>query len=428
MSVAVPCCVKCDGSAEELEPTFKDGDRWFGSRRFLHQLGPADQPVIFEPCVPRVEIKKDTCKIVVTLSNHGADRTAFDAVSSHPRESVRRWLQARANIRVFDFCGSPSCRPSKDEVSIQIIVRVAAADALKSLRASGVDSVFVRPFFEGKEESEIHRVVPFPPDVDIAGAIRQASRIPDHCGVVKTHRGFGVRVFSGRYDEAVGLIRPEDAPSLLGQRFEVSGLPMSCGKEAITEVLSIWTGAVPVTTFRSGRSRTWIVAAPAPFTHTKLQHGTGLAYIQPARPGPRQSRAPAPRFVPSEIPREQPSWLKSWAGVAQSRLPSSPTSPTQPAARDSQMDTEEPGAILVPSQGATPKSGDASRSEENMILNALKAMELRLTSLATEVGSLQREVHRKDFVSSSQVEGERSSSRTASRQRGRVPVGKKLFA
>ena len=98
---------------------------------------------------------------------------------------MRRWLQARANIRVVDFCGSPSCRPSKDEVSIQIIVRVAAADALKSLRASGVDSVFVRPFFEGKEESEIHRVVPFPPDVDIAGAIRQASRIPDHCGFVK---------------------------------------------------------------------------------------------------------------------------------------------------------------------------------------------------------------------------------------------------
>ena len=74
---------------------------------------------------------------------------------------------------------------------------------------------------------------PFSLDVDIAGALRQAIRFSDHCGVVKTHKGFGVWVPSEKYDKAVGIVRPEDAAIFLGKRFEESGLPLSCGKDAV---------------------------------------------------------------------------------------------------------------------------------------------------------------------------------------------------
>ena len=72
-------------------------------------------------------------------------------------------------------------------------------------------------------------------------------------------------------------------------------------------------------------------------------------------------------------------------------------------------------------------SSVAVRAEDSAILSALKAMEQRLTALATDVSSLQREVHQKDSSSSAVfTDRKRSGSRAASRQRDRVPVGKRL--
>ena len=414
-------------------------------RRYLYQLGPADQLVMYEPCAPHVEIKNDTCKLVVILSDQEKGGAAFVAASSHPRESVHRWMKARASINVFDFCGSPSCRSLNDVVNIQVIVRVASVDAVKGLRASGIDSVFVRPFFDGKEESEVHKVVPFPLDVDIAGALRQANRIPDHLGVVKTHKGFGVRVLSEKYDEAVGVVRPEDAATLLGKRFEVSGLPLYCGKDAITELLVTWSGAVPVSTFRSNRSRTWIVVAPEAPMNTKFQHGAGLAYIQPAKQSARPGRGTAPRFVPAETSKETPSWLKSWAGGVQPRAPC-PSPPSQASARESQMDTTGPARVptqimLSPSQsgvggqeqaapsGSTPAS--ASQAQDlsavlSSLATTLSALDMKVTKLSTDVAHLQGSALRRESSPVLAME-DRMGTREQSRSRGRVPVGKRLF-
>ena len=203
-------------------------------------------------------------------------------------------------------------------------------------------------------------------------------------------------------------------------------LPLSCGKDAVKDLLCTWTGAVPVSTFRSNRSRTWIVVAPAAPMDTKFQHAMGLAYIQPARPFAKQSRVSAPRFVPAETPKEPPSWLKSWAGVAQSRPTGAQV--VQASASASQMDVKI-DAVPSPTPIAFQPlpSSVAVHAEDSAILSALKAMEQRLTALATDVSSLQREVHQKDTSASAFLtDRKRSGSRTASRQRGRVPVGKRL--
>ena len=126
----------------------------------------------------------------------------------------------------------------------------------KILKVSGTDSVFVREFFEGKEDAQRHKIVPFRQDTDLAAASRQAAKIGHHCGIVKTFKGFALRVLSDQFEEAVHMVRPRDAAGFLGNKYEVSGLPQSCGEEAIRDLLSWWIGAVPISTFKTGRTRT----------------------------------------------------------------------------------------------------------------------------------------------------------------------------
>ena len=175
-------------------------------------------------------------------------------------------------------------------MSMHSVVRVPVKNVQSVLRASGQDAVFVRLFFKCEEDSEKFKIVPFANDVDLAGAVRQVSRMVDHYGVVKTHRGYGARVVADDFEEAVRTIRTEDAAAFLGTRYEVSGLPLSCGKDAIQDLLSTWTGATPITTYRTYRSRTWLVSAPSAPLDDKVQHEEGIAYIQVALPTSQPKR------------------------------------------------------------------------------------------------------------------------------------------
>ena len=217
----------------------------------------------------------------------------------------------------------------------------------------------------------------------ISRKLRQTGRIPDHYGVVKTFKGFGARVLAQQHQEAVRLVRPEDAESLLGQKYEVSGLPLSCGKDAVEELLSTWTGVVAISTFRTNRYRSWIVAAPSPPLQSKFQHGQGLAYIQPARPMNRREKQPAPRFVSSEMPREKPPWEKTWAGVARGEQKSASAS----------MASSASSAPVKPIPAAQPASAAASLVANmdiaalirNAVAEAVAPLDRRITLLASQV-------------------------------------------
>ena len=330
---------------------------------------------------------------------------------------------------------------------MQMIVRVPKKNAPNALRASGQDGVFVRPFFEGEEDSETYKIVPFADDLDLAGAIRQVARVGDHCGVVKTRRGYGARVAAENFEEAVRMIRTDDAAAFLGTRYEVSGLPLSCGREAIQDLLmATWTEAVPIATYRTNRSRTWVVSASTAPMDNKLQHDDGLAYIQVVPPKSRQQKKDQHiTFVPCEKPKEEPSWLRSWSGKPRS-MPAEEASPPMPPPQRRPLARAQP--LVMPSQNAmevepTPQSSVQAQDWCAMIRETVAAavaplsasiasldsrlsgLDDRLVALASEVTELQTAAARRECSPPLRA-GERGDGRETSRSRGRVPLGKKL--
>ena len=102
-------------------------------------------------------------------------------------------------------------------------------------------------------------------------------------GVVPTRKGLAIRVKAEDYTGAVQKIRPDDAQRFLGKTWEVSGLPLAMGKEALEAFLKPWV-ASPVYTFKQGMRRTWVVRSTEEPGVTKVQHDFGLAVVQEARP------------------------------------------------------------------------------------------------------------------------------------------------
>ena len=217
----------------------------------------------------------------------------------------------------------------------------------------------------------------------------------------------------------------------LGTRYEITGLPLSCGREAIETLLTKWTGAVPITTYRSGRTRTWLVSAPSAPLIDKLQHGDGLAHIQAAVPRAQHKKAQGIKFVPSEKPTEEPSWLRTWAGKPRSKqagetCSSPPPPPTQkPAAPRSANEVRLPTASSS-TQDLSSMIQEAVAKAMSSFASAMTSLECKVASLTSDVADVQTQAARRD-MSTDQRKGDRTNARGQSRSRGRVPVGKKLY-
>ena len=241
------------------------------------------------------------------------------------------------------------------------------------------------------------------------------------------------------------MIRTDDAAVFLGTRYEVSGLPLSCGREAIQDLLTAtWTGAVPISTYRTNRSRTWVVSAPTAPMDNKLQHDDGLAYIQVVPPKSQQKKKDQHiTFVPCEKPKEEPSWLRSWSGKPRS-VPTEEPSPSMPPPQRRPLVRAQ--ALVTPSVSAmdvepTPQSSVQAQDWCAMIRETVAAavaplsasitlldgrlagLDDRLVALGSEVTELQTAAARRE-CSPPLREGERGDGRE--RSRGRLPLGKKL--
>ena len=135
-------------------------------------------------------------------------------------------------------------------------------------------------------------------------------------GVVTTFKGFGIRVKEEDLESVAHKIRPDDAGELLGDKWEVSGLPLSTGKESLIAFLHDWT-ITPLYTYNQGPSRTWVVRSTAPPTYNKLQHDLGLAVIKKAEP-PRPKQPPVrERWTATKAATDaRPAPPRSWSEVA----------------------------------------------------------------------------------------------------------------
>ena len=131
-------------------------------------------------------------------------------------------------------------------------------------------------------------------------ALEQAAHMGDEAfGVVRTRRGFGIRVPSDRYENVIMRLRPDDAQQFVGDRWEISGLPVTTGADAVKEFVDGWE-VHPLFSFRKGWRRTWVVRAKAdPFTNV-VEHQTGFAVIQKYEPRPAAGNAARERWRPAK--------------------------------------------------------------------------------------------------------------------------------
>ena len=101
----------------------------------------------------------------------------------------------------------------------------------------------------------------------------------------------------------------------LGELWDVSGLPLSWGPEAVTDFLAGWKVS-PVRTFRQGYRRTWVSA--------KLQHEFGLAVTKRSTAQKARTSPEIQKWMPASEQRKterKAVFPQTWAAVVTASLP-----------------------------------------------------------------------------------------------------------
>ena len=370
------CTVQCDPAAEEVQVATVDacGKRTL-RRKYLHQVGPIDEdPVRFTPDLPKVQIRTDTQRLVITYLSSCIDSVTFKTVMSHPHQAARKWLQLRASVEMLDVCGRPTCSEINGISQVQVIVRIPSKDLNTCLAASGIDGVWSREFVVDGQEHLPVRVVRLE-DADLKSAVRQAARIDGHLGVVKTRQGFGIRVESSDFEATVKLLCPSRSNRILAKKFAISGLPLSCGRDALAETLQGW-GHEALFTFKQDRSRTWVVAAAEAPTRSRFQHQDGCALVQEYQPRPRLQRPDQQRkwMMPTAASAEHVEWPNIWSNGKEKVPPASASRALQSTAQPMAVSPMQlPASIPAPS--------DLSATIAAAMAQALRPLEDRILAM-----------------------------------------------
>ena len=189
------------------------------------------------------------------------------------------------------------------------------------MKVSGKDGVFTKQFFTTDEERAEYKIIPLDEATSLESALFKANFLGERAhGVVPTRKGLAIRVLASDYPDAIRQIRPEDAQRFLGKTWEVSGLPLGMGKEALEAFLQPWQVS-PLYTFKSGMRRTWGVRAVENPSVTKVQHDGGLAVVQEAPPRQAQAEIKVERWqrptAPPSSRASQPP--RSWSDVVKEK-------------------------------------------------------------------------------------------------------------
>jgi hypothetical protein len=317
------------------------------SRRFLLQLGPTS--VTYAPAAQKCTYRPDTSLVVLSVVKEHVDAALWASAEVNPRRMSTLWLTQRAGADLLDTRPATKRTDGAGATSLQVVATIAITSVESTLRASGKDGIFVRPFYASAADSEVHKVVPLVATTSLAAARTKAEWLDTKAlGVVALRRGFGVRVLAAEYDTTAALLRPDDAAQLLGKRWEVTGLPSSMGGIALQEALGTWQ-VEPLHTFLKGAQRTWVVrAVEEPFC-TTLQFEEGLALVRPAAPRPAPTRGVTTQtWQPPRHGAPRPSPPTAWATPLA-------TTVTQPAPRRG-----PPPAATTPTASLTPTPAGAA--------------------------------------------------------------------
>ena len=187
---------------------------------------------------PKVDVIQDTSKAVLRISKTHVTEEVWKSLQSRALPSVRAWLKNRVGVSVLDV--HPPTRLAGQEDTLQIVVQVQSGQGLlKLLGSSGMDGVWVREFWDASSDRDRYKIVPLPLDMSSQQASDKATFLGSVCvGVMPCGRGFGVRVLASDFKFVLHKLRPNDADQFLGDRWEISGLPCSCGEHSLLKFVS----------------------------------------------------------------------------------------------------------------------------------------------------------------------------------------------
>ena len=233
--------------------------------------------------------------------------------------------------------------------ALQVVASVELPDRENVLKASGLDGVFTRPFINADSEKNEFKMAPFPVDITLETARRKAAFFGDRAyGVVTNAKGFALRVKCDGFEEALKQVNPTAVDRFSGERWEVSGLPLSMGEQGVVLFLDGWK-VKPVHSFRQGSRRTWVVRADsAPFSNI-FQHADGIVLAKKAeraapanvakerwQPAKTSSRSQQGATVPTPM-----SWAQAVAPIAKAAAPVAPSMRSSPHTEVKEKPKEE---------------------------------------------------------------------------------------
>ena len=339
-AVLSPINIDSRGSEMNVLVTDKEGKERV-RQRFLIQLGTED--VKFVSVVPRVTMQEDTMKVIVIIDKDVVDPDIWKSTEVNPRGAARHWLSKRVGASVLDV--APATRLASKPNSLQCVAAVAASSAPMILKASGKDKVQTMPFCTTSAERSDYSLEPLPCDVIWETAMGKTEWLGGNaCGVLRTSKGWGIRVKAEDRDGTLMTLRPDDWQALEGKKYCISGLPLGCGSESLQAALSSWSFN-PLYSFRQKWSRTWVVRAGKEPVSWKFQHDFGIGLISPWEEERRQPRKPSVQIFRRGTDTSPNSTMpKSWAAVVASSNASSGRPVTNQRAPETRM-------IKAPSEG-----------------------------------------------------------------------------
>lgn len=255
---------------------------------------------------------------------------------------------------------------------LQVLLYVSKSAVTKLMKVSGMENVFAREFYENDADRAKFRVVPCQDGASLKVALEQAAHMGDEAhGVVRTRRGLGIRVPSDRYENVIMRLRPDDAQLFVGDRWEISGLPVTTGADAVKEFVEDWA-VHPLFSFRKGWRRTWVVRAKSAPEQKVVEHQTGFAVIQEYNPRPKPG---------GEV-------KEFWRQPRRSSMPPSSTPALRPSAFPPLRSSTSASARSAPPTSAAdlPPVAEAEPSLEERIGQAVAAA---IAPIAAQLAALQ---------------------------------------
>ena len=237
--------------------------------------------------------QRSSVSILVEAYQDEVPSNIWEEILDRPMQVIKRHLEQSTpflgnwGTRYWSSKGKPARSHEATKFSTNLLVQEDKLDA--TLQKSG-DLLWISPRLD---QSAFTRYRP----IWIAGTLETAriahAKLAGACGLVRTRRGFGIRVESSQYDGCRRLLLPDEPQTPhLGRdselwHYKLSPTPVGATSE---DILNFTLGNFPdikSTVKRQLGPRAWLLSFAAPINKEYLQSKEGFLVLQPWQVGKR---------------------------------------------------------------------------------------------------------------------------------------------